>query len=137
MQINRHQFLFQRVDQQLLATVMLSRRREIFSCLLSFRVSGFLALHIAPCDSLRISGGCISFSLSSFCHVLLISLADLLQPGLDTGALFVEFYLVGFPGRHGVDVVCSRALTVRQCLEAVNLLIQVIDLKSSRVDAPL
>jgi hypothetical protein len=134
-QINRHQLLLQRGDEQLLAAVMLNRSREVFCCLLSFGVGCFLALYIAPSDSLCISGGGVRFSLSSFCHVFLIALADLLQPGLDTDALFVEFHLVGFPGRHAAEVARSQALTVRQCLKAIDLLIQEVDLKTSRVDA--
>lgn len=83
----------------------------------------------------RISRGRVRFSLSSFCHVFLIALADLLQPGLDAAALFVEFHLVGFPVRHIAEVSRSQVLTVCQSLKAMNLLIQVADLQISRVDA--
>jgi len=93
------------------------------------------AIHIAPRHGLCIGRGCVRLSLSSFCHISLIALADLLQPGLDAAALFVEFHLVGFPTRHHADVARSQALATRQCLKAIHLLVQFADLEISRVDA--
>ena len=88
--VDDRQLLFQRSNDQVLATIVFGCRREVFRGLLRIGIGVLFALGIAPGHCLRISGGGIGFGLPGFGHVLFRLLLDLRQAGAESVAFFVE-----------------------------------------------